>query len=239
MNPTEAILLGTRQRLQSFPIISGISVASSTTPLSPKIKTLGVTIDQHLTLDNHVNTVCRNAHYHLRALRHIRSALTVEMAAAVAVSLVQSRLDYANSLLYDLSSVNIGKLQRVQNMAARIVLRNSSTPSSTQALHILHWLPVRARIKFKIASLTYKTLSTCQPAYLRDLIHPYLPARSLRSQDLKLLNTPRTNLSIGRRAFSFAAPHIWNSIPISIRDSTSLHSFKRHLKTFYFQSSFA
>ena len=236
---SEAILLGTRQRLQSFPIISGISVASSTTPLSPKIKTLGVTIDQHLTLDNHVNTVCRNAHYHLRALRHIRSALTVEMAAAVAVSLVQSRLDYANSLLYDLSSVNIGKLQRVQNMAARIVLRNSSTPSSTQALHILHWLPVRARIKFKIASLTYKTLSTCQPAYLRDLIHPYLPARSLRSQDLKLLNTPRTNLSIGRRAFSFAAPHIWNSIPISIRDSTSLHSFKRHLKTFYFQSSFA
>ena len=36
-----------------------ILVASSTTPLSPKIKTLGVTIDQHLTLDNHVNTVCR------------------------------------------------------------------------------------------------------------------------------------------------------------------------------------
>jgi len=126
-----------------------------------------------------------------------------------------------------------------QNMAARIVLRNSSTPSSTQALHI-YKLPVRARIKFKIASLTYKTLSTCQPAYLRDLIHPYLPARSLRSQDLKLLNTPRTNLSIRRRAFSFAAPHhIWNSIPTSIRDFTSLHSFKRHLKTFYFQSSFA
>ena len=89
------------------------------------------------------------------------------------------------------------------------------------------------------AILTYKTLSTCQSAYLRDLIHPYLPARSLRSQDLKLLNTPRTNLSIGRRAFSFAAPHIWNSIPISIGDSTSLHSFKRHLETFYFQSSFA
>jgi len=59
-----------------------------------------------------------------------------------------------------------------------------------------HWLPIQARIDFKIATLTNKALSSGQPAYLRELISPYKPSRQLRSSDQSLLTISRTNLTI-------------------------------------------
>ena len=155
------------------------------------------------------------------------------MAISIAVALVQSRLDYCNSRLFDISSFNLNKLQRVQNLAARLALNDwhSSTP---HLLSKLHWLPIRSRIKFKISTLTYKLLRDNQPAHLRSLLKPLILSRLTRSSDKCLLFQPRTRTSIGERAFSVCAPKTWNSIPLFIRLASSLASFKRLLKTYYF-----
>ena len=157
------------------------------------------------------------------------------MAISVAVAIVQSRLDYCNSLLYDISTFNINKLQRVQNLAARLALNDWHSPSHV-LLSKLHWLPVLSRIKFKISSLTYKLLNDHQPGYLSSLISPYTPVCSLRSSDMALLTQPLARLSIGKRAFSVCTPRLWNALPLSIQSATSLSSFKRSLKTHYFQT---
>ena len=75
------------------PTIAGISI-----PFSDTVKTLGVTLDQHLTLSKHVSSLSRNIHFYARALRHMRPTLTESIAATLDASLVQSRLDYANSI---------------------------------------------------------------------------------------------------------------------------------------------
>ena len=69
-------------------------------------------------------SACKASYSHLQALKHIRPILTKDIALSIAVALVQSRLDYANSVLYRTSSHNINKLQRVQTMAARLVVGN-------------------------------------------------------------------------------------------------------------------
>jgi len=109
LNPmkSEATLLGSSRRLQSFPVIHDVSIASSVLPTTNKVTTLGVILDSKLTFDAHVSSVCRNAHFHLQALCHIRSSLTTDMATSIAVALIQSCLDYANSLLYRVSSLNL------------------------------------------------------------------------------------------------------------------------------------
>jgi len=61
--------------------------------------------------------------------------------------------------------------------------------------------------------------------------------RSLRSSSSHQLSVPRHNLSFGSRAFRFSAPRVWNSLPVSIRKSQSLPTFRRHLKTFFFSVS--
>jgi len=100
----------------------------------------------------------------------------------------------------------------------------------------LHWLPIRARINFKIATLTYKTPSSGHPARLCELISPYQPSRSLRCSSQLLLTVPRANLTTGQRAFSYSSPVIWNAIPLSVRDAPSISIFKRRLISFHFHS---
>ena len=98
----------------------------------------------------------------------------------------------------------------------------------------LHWLPIKQRIEFKIATITFKTLQNKQPAYLSELLQPRTSHRSLRSSDTYLLNVPLVKTALGRRSFSYAAPSIWNSLPPSLRTTKSLHTFTSHLKTFLF-----
>ena len=81
---------------------------------------------------------------------------------------VSSRLDYCNSLLYGVSDELLQKLQVIQNAAARVVTGARKFDHITPVLHEVHWLPVRQRIRFKLAMTVYKCLSGLAPAYLAD-----------------------------------------------------------------------
>ena len=97
----------------------------------------------------------------------------------------------------------------------------------------LHWLPIEWRIRFKLACLVHKILNTGHPPYLTELLKYHKPSRSTRPSASHLLSVPRHSLSYSARAFRVAAPKIWNSIPLHIRQSQTYSSFRRHLKTYY------
>jgi len=91
------------------------------------------------------------------------------------------------------------------------------------------------RIRFKLATLTYNALHTGRPPYLTDLVQFHTTPKSTRSSSTQLLFVPHHNLSFGSRAFRVSAPKVWNTLPLHIRQSQSLSTFRRHLKTHYFQ----
>jgi len=122
------------------------------------------------------------------------------------------------------------KLYRCKGTAQCAINTIGEWPSS--ALKVI----TIAATDFKIATLTYKALSSGQPAYFRELISPYTPSRIMRSSDQSLLTIPRTNLTIGQCAFSCSSPVIWNSIPLSVRNAPTISTFKRRLKSFHFRS---
>ena len=107
-----------------------VSIPDSRVPLSQNSTVLGVTLDSTLSLNKHTSPNCQSVYFHMSALTLVRSTLSEDTATALAVTLVQSRLDYANSILFKTSTSNIKKLQRAQNALARIALPNlRSTPS--------------------------------------------------------------------------------------------------------------
>ena len=194
----------------------------------------GVVLDRTLSLDRHVEAVCKSAHCHIRALQYIRGSLSTDQAKSVACAIIGSRLDYCNGLLVSTSAKNITRLQQVQNSAVRVVRRLRKFEHVRPAMRELHWLPISHRIIFKVAlMITFKVQASSEPTYLSEILHRYLPIRSLRSCDQNLLSVPRCKTVTASRAFSVAAPSIWNSLPNDIKNSGSIALFKKNLKTHF------
>ena len=236
LNPdkSEVLLVGTGQQLSKFLTLTSINIAGSFLPFSDSIKLLGVTIDSHLTFQNHISQIIKTCNYHIRAINHIRHLLTTDVASTLARCLILSKLDYCNSLLYNISPTFLGKLQSIQFRAAKSVLKPTKPTNSLALLAQLHWLPITSRINFKIAILTFKTLSTQSPPYLYKLISRHKHTKSLRLSSDNFLNIPVCKSKLANRSFSFAAPSVWNALPPHIRNCSSLAEFKKLLKTFYY-----
>ena len=125
---------------------------------------------------------------------------------------------------------------RVQNCAARLVVRAPPHVYITPVLRHLHWLPVRARTSYKTACLCFNAITSSTPAYFSDLLHLYSSSRSLRSSaDIRLLKSPLYKCKTkGDRAFSYFGPSVWNSLPLKIRNATTIDTFKSALKPYFF-----
>ena len=149
-------------------------------------------------------------------------------------------MDYCNSLLYGLPSSDINKLQRIQNIPARLVTGAKRRDSISAILEQLHWQPIRERIVFKILLITFKAMHNMAPGHISDLLMKYIPPRNLRSANKSLLQIPvKVNThTYGQRSFSYAAPHLWNSLPEEIKNLNTIDSFKSALKTFLFIKHF-
>ena len=112
----------------------------------------------------------------------------------------------------------------------------------TEVIHDLHWLPVALRIKYKLLIVTFKALRSGTPGYLSDLLlKPATIGRS-RSQSMTAPGKLVVPLYSGERSagtsYSVAAPKLWNSLPANVRCLKSLDTFKKHLKTQYFNSHY-
>ena len=203
---------------------------------STSVWNLGVRLNSDGFMSDQINQICRNGCYSLYRISKIRKLLDRSTTETLIHAFVTSQLDYCNSLLYGVSKEQLSRLQSVQNAAARLVTQSRKFDHITPVLIDLHWLPIEARIRFKVLLITYKIINGIAPMYLSDLIELYVPARNLRSMEKLRLVPPKGkyNKSYGHRAFSVHAPFLWNSLPSEIRSAKNVECFKRALKTYLF-----
>ena len=255
---TEFLLVGTRQQLDKLDSCS-ITVGNNRISPSPCVKNLGSWFDSNLSMTDHINKACNAAFYHLHNLRRIKKYLSRDSLITLVHAFITSRLDYCNGLLFGLPNVQIAKLQRVQNAAARLILGIGKFSHITQALYELHWLPVSLRIDYKILLLTFKCIYGLAPT--SDVISVKSNSLyNLRSTGKLLLDHPKGKMltTLVARSFSAATPKLWNNnnnngiyialihrcskrlneLPVELRQATSLNSFKSRLKTYLFNKYF-
>jgi hypothetical protein len=243
-NKTEFIWIASRSMLKQIAtnipptIINNSSIHPSTVA-----RNLGVYFDDQLNMRQHIVNITRQSYFQLRQLRVVSRSLTKEALKMLLHAFVFSRLDYCNSLFYGLPDTSISKLQSVQNAAARLFGGLRRFDHVTPILRDqLHWLPIRQRIEFKIATLVYKSLNHLAPEYLLDMLHlasddPAL-CRNRSAANGQLIPGQWKTVNFGKRNFYHSAPYVWNSIPVEIRQQRPLTVFKSKLKTFLFQKAY-
>ena len=113
-------------------------------------------------------------------MNKIRKYLIEDSTKTLVHSLVTGRLDYCNSLYSGLTSKPIYSLQIAQNSAARVIAKTNRHHHITPILHKLHWLSISKRAAFKRMVLTFKSLHSNGPAYVKDILNWHPPTQDLR-----------------------------------------------------------
>lgn len=239
---TEVILICGPVNTDFLSQSNNLNFINDTSP-SKTVRDLGLVFDSKLSFKSHFNSIIKTCNYQLRRLSSIVKYLDKHCATTLIHAFITSRVDYCNSLFVNLPKKDLTRLQTILNRAARLIFNLAPFTSTSSYLYDLHWLPIKARIEFKLCLFVYKALKFNQPIYIKELLTPYTSQSnfSLRAaDDPHLLIVPRLTRysSFASRAFSYVGPWLFNKLPRNLKDAGSTQTFKKLLKTHLFKKSY-
>ena len=170
-NKTELMPVTSNRTKHLHYLPTSITMGNAQFSFKQSVKNLGFTLDCHLTMNAHVSNIARTCYFEQRRLASIRRFLTSTATATLVSAFGLSRNDYCSSLLFGSTHDVTSHLQRIQNYAARVILRLQQSSSITMHLKSLHWLPVKVRSTYKIACLCYHCHSSTAQSYVTDMLH--------------------------------------------------------------------
>ena len=233
---TDVLPVASASRLSSVSRDS-VDIGGKRIPFRSSVRNLGVHLDQTLSVLQHISSVCRAAYLELRRIASVRPYLTQSATAQLVSSAITSRLDYCNSVLAGLPLKQISCLQRVQNNAAKLVLRKSKYDHVTPLLQELHWLPPTT-VQDSHCCLPLFSTAPYQVIFFRLYVHMNQHETFVHRVRSSSKSQKRNTKMFGERSFSFLAPSVWNSLPSDLRNSSTLPLFKFRLKTHLFMTAF-
>ena len=136
--------------------------------LCESAKNLCVVLDSSLSFRSHIDSIVKTCNFHIRNLYMMKDFVNRKNLVTLVHSLIVSKVDYCNSLFIGLSNVILKKVQSVLNRAASVIFNLPPRVPTSSSLIELHWLPLKARIEFKICFITIKALKFNQPSYIRE-----------------------------------------------------------------------
>ena len=172
-------------------LTTSITIGNAEISFKQCVRNLGFTLDCHHTMNAHVSNIVRTCYIEMSRLASIRRFLTSTATATLVSAFALSRINYCNSLLFGSTHHVTSHLQRLQNYAARVIMRLPKSSNITTHLKSLHWLPVKVRSTYNIACLCYHCDNSTAPSYVADMLQKEpLHTRNTRSSSytMPLLN---------------------------------------------------
>ena len=232
LNPgkNKFLMLGTRQLMNRLPAVPSLSFLGKTlTPVS-SAKDLGLTLDSHLSYDDHISKLASSCLSKLIQINRVRNSFDQATLLKIMSALVFSKIFYCSTVWSNTTNKNIKKLQLLQNFACKIVTGTRKYDHVSPLLRQLNWKPVQQCLDQRALVMTYKCVKNLAPEYLCKKFQKRPRDRVTRNKDL--LQIPRFKTTTGQRTFSYRAVKLWNNLDKDIKDSKSLNSFKKALKDF-------
>ena len=168
-------------------------------------------------------------------LKNMRTVLNTDLKLTLVKCFILSRIDYCNILLNGGTKMQMSRLQKLINTSVRFVYNVRKSASVTLYMKKAHILPVAYRIQYKSSLFVYKILHGLAPHYISELVRRKYPHRQgLRSSEDETLVEPVTE----GRTVAATMCRTWNQLPIALRQTSKIETFKKNLKTHYFCIAF-
>ena len=217
--------------------LQSLTVGNEEVDVAKCVRLLGVDSDSDLTSKQHVWNVAKKCFYMLKNMFKIRCCINETAAKAGVHSMITSKLDYCNAILYGLPESTLKHFTRVQNLSAHFISQHGEYEHITQVLKQLHWLPVYQRICYKVLILTFKSLNGQAPTYLEGL----MKRRPMKEQGLMATMTwwsPPSSISPLEEDKWAIGTKLWNTLPKELKTYTNINTFKKLLETFLFKEAY-
>ena len=234
---SNVMVIGSKWQLKSLKLDDfTISVDSDKLLLAKQAKYLGLCVRNDLRWDDHILELCRKMYYYFHMFRRLRKILPSALLLNIYKTYVQWKIDYGLSIWGCTTEVNLNRVQRIQNLLARIICNNFDYIHSRgiDLVRSLKLQTIRERRDYFLCVLMFKCIHGLAPHYLSNdvTMHVNIHGYDTRSAENMDLYIPRCTKEIYKRSFSYKGSSLWNKLPTWVKESTSLNDFKhnyRHL----------
>ena len=230
---TQSLIIGSGPNIRRIEWQTGaqpsFSIGDKVIDMISDTKYLGLQIDSQLKWDKHIDTIKTKVNRSLGLIKYARNYLPSEVLNKMYRGIVEPHLSYCCSV-WGCNESKISALQKIQNRAARIVTNSPYNASAAPLIQNLGWSTISQLVKKETAMLTYKSLNSLAPDYLRKLFIKCSDERErvLRSSDTDV-KLPLLKTINGQKVFSFRGAKIWNSLEKETKSAPSLKIFKKQL----------
>ena len=205
--------------------VNTIEIESNSIQAEDSIKLLGVHIDSRLNFNKQISEVCKKAGRQINALKRLSFYLNYNARLTAFRCFILSHLNYSPLVWMNSSKVQMGKIEKLQERALRIVLRDNK--SSYAKLLTMAGVPsMRDRYQSCLLKEVYKSVNHTNPNYINNLFTARETNYSLRGTHM--LNLPKVNTTkYGLNSFTYKGAKSWNSLDNTQRSAESLQKFMK------------
>ena len=197
--------------------------------INDHVTMLGIHIDNGLTFDTHIKTLCGKANRQLKVLYRFKTILSRKEKEMIYNSFIMSCFNFCPVVWFFCNVTTIRKIEKIQERALRFLTNDydsdynellSKTNNCTMLLHRIRALVIEV----------FKCIHGYNPEFLNDLLNVKQLNHELRNP--YVLDIPRfKRMTYGKNSFAYYGPHVWNLIPNKYKQTIDLKQFKDLLKT--------
>ena len=224
---TEYITIGHSRKVNTLNISNALMLNDSVIKRVTKTKSLGVTVDENLTRDEHFNTIKGKICGGLGSLKNLKNIIPKSKLCNVYYVIVESHLHYANEIWGSLPKTKLDTLQGLQDRA-RSIVENARYKDNWSC----DWLRIEDIILFDRSVMTYKIRNKLSPESLWDKFQQRSSQSKYATRNCRDLQIPRLNTEYAKKSYRYSAIKVWNEIPVAVRELPTIIRFKKELKEY-------
>ena len=191
----------------------------------PSVKLLGVTVDAKFSFSEHISNICKKAAVQVNGLRRLSIYLSQKTMFNIYVAFIVSNFLYCPLTWHFCSKINTKKMEKVQERALRIILRDVQNDykmllenSKRNSFHLM-------RLKL-IAIEMFKVTNGMTPIFLQELFTKKQHFYSVRN-NITLKLPAYNTITYGKNNLSYYGALLWNNIDMKYKNVNCLNEFKQ------------